>query len=113
MVAANSAKLLKWNLSLLQNRHRPLKVFGRDRNHDPRLRFVKQNRNGRRVACFKIDLCAEKLFPIETTLGERDGETAFAAIVRAFQQTCANQISHSVLDLNFVRQIDTWRRAKF
>ena len=39
-------QVLKWNLSLLQDRHRLL-IFRRDGNHDARLRFVEKALSGR------------------------------------------------------------------
>src|SRR5947207_1054943 len=90
-----------------------VELVWRDGTKDPRLRFVKQQCDGSRVACFKIDFRPEKFFRMKTTFSKRDRETAFAAIMGAFYHAFANQCAHCILDLNFVRQINTWRRANF
>ena len=61
-----------------------------DGNNNARLRFVKENRSGRRVACAKIDICAENLFRIKTAFGQGDPEAAFGAIMRILDKTFAN-----------------------
>src|SRR5207245_8178138 len=83
LVAANSAKLLKWNLSLLQHGQCLLQVFGPDGNDDPRLRLVKKRCSGGRVACFKINLHPEEVFRVKTTFSKCNRETAFAALTVA------------------------------
>ncbi len=65
VVAADFPELLKGNTVLAQDRHRLLRIFRSDGNDDAGLRFIKKHCSGRRVACFQIDLCPEKLFGIK------------------------------------------------
>ena len=98
----------------LQDRHRLFRSSGATEITIRDCDSLNKTVTARRVACLKMRSSApNKFFRIETTFSECDRESAFAAIVRAFYQTFANQISHSVLDFNFMRQIDAWRRAKF
>src|SRR5215469_4414883 len=60
-----------------------------------------------------MDFCSEKLLRVKATFCGCNCETSFAAIVCAFYQTFANQISHGVLDFPFVGKVNYWRRTKF
>src|SRR5205807_299890 len=118
------AEWLKWKASLFQDRHRLLQVFRRDRNHDPRLRFVKENFfcGNRRAACIaagmaaatvsEINFSSKSLLRIETAFRDRNREAAFAAIVGAFHQAGANQIAHGILNLDLMGKIDMRRWAE-
>ena len=54
-----------------------------------------------------------KPFGIETGFGESDGKSAFGAIVRALHETFTNQIANGILHLDFMCEIDVWRRTDF
>ena len=61
----------------------------------------------------KINFCTEQAVRIEAGFSQSYGKPAFTAIMSAFDQTFANQISNRVLDPNFVVKIDPWGRAFF
>ena len=95
---------------------RLFEIFRRDGNHDPGLRFVEQatDRGGADVACFQMRFPRRTIcFRIETTFGQRNGESAFGAIVRAFYQTCADQFAHSFLHGDFTFEIQSRRQSFF
>ena len=60
-----------------------------------------------------VDLCSKKSFGIETGFGECNGKSAFGAIVRALHETFTNQIANGILHLDFMCEIDVWRRTDF
>ena len=58
-------------------------------------------------------LCSEQPFGIETAFGECYGKSAFGTIVRALHETFTNQIANGILHLDFMCEIDVWRRTDF
>src|SRR5579864_9539618 len=69
LFATNFAELMKWNAVFAQHRRSLFQVFRCDRNHDPRLRFIKKRCSCRCLSGRKINLSAKSLFRIETTFG--------------------------------------------
>src|ERR1700736_6922160 len=50
---------------------------------------------------------------IKAALGDCDRQSTFAAIVRALDQTFANQSAHGILDVDLMRKINMRRRTDF
>ncbi len=50
-------------------------------------------------------------FGIEATFSERNAKSALGTIVRAFDKISLDQIANGVLHLNFVCEINLWRRT--
>ena len=53
-----------------------------------------------------IDFRAKQSVGIETTFRQRDGQSAFGAIVRALDETCADQFANGILHSEFARDVE-------
>ncbi len=121
LAAANVSNLAGRDAVRAQQRKGLVRIGRGDGYDDARLRFVEQRYAGLHQRWFRccgvrahpqLHAGPEQLFRVKATLRQRDGQAAFAAIVRAFHQAFANQIAHGVLHADFVRQIDFRRRTE-
>ena len=104
---------MKWNIALAQERRRFSRIDRRDGNNDARLRFVEKQLIEPQSRLAEINLRAERLFAGDAALCERNGETTFRAIVRAFYKPAADERAECFMNCELALKIQPRRLPNF